>query len=123
MNIPSFEERHAKWYKWPAIRKNLRKLQWMIVLLIAPEYGVVTAVDEYLTARKAFKSAQAIAPQFEWSIVHGFYGIMGGFAYFDISTVSPLESAELLQGLPHMTREKLYSLTLSDYGMYKIFGY
>jgi len=117
MNIPSFEERHARWYEWPAIRKNLRKLQWIIWLLIAPEFGAMAAFGEYMGANRALKAAQAIAPQFEWSIVHGFYGNMGGFAYFDISKVTPSESTELLQGLPHITTEKLYSLTLSDYGM------
>src|SRR5438034_7065736 len=56
-NISSFEEKQARWHEtkrfripyWPEgplIRKQLRKLKWMAIILVAPEIGVGVAVKE-----------------------------------------------------------------------------
>jgi hypothetical protein len=88
LNIPSLEERRAKWLKWhgvpywperPLLRKWLRKIKWMGIAVIAPEFGVAMAVNQYLEARKSVRAMKEACPRDEWTMAHAFYADMGGF--------------------------------------------
>jgi hypothetical protein len=82
LNIPSREESEAGWHKFKGVpywpegslwSKWLRKAKWMGIMAIAPELGVAIAVRQYLEARKGLRGSK-------WSIAHGFYANMGGYA-------------------------------------------
>jgi len=90
LNIPSAAESEAGWHKlvgyvpyWPRKplrRKWRRKLTWMLIIAIAPEIGVMLAVHQYLSARKACKEANGLVQvPGRYSITHAFYADMGGF--------------------------------------------
>jgi hypothetical protein len=95
LNISSFEENEAGWHKtklygfevsywprWPLVRKSLRKMKWMFIVLIAPEFGVGIAVFQFIEARKELRAAKEDFPEEveNLTITHAFYSIMGGYA-------------------------------------------
>ncbi|KIK62344.1 hypothetical protein GYMLUDRAFT_243000 [Collybiopsis luxurians FD-317 M1] len=67
-NVPAADE--SFW------RTSGRKIALMTVTLIAPEVVVLWAVRQWFAARKLSKCKR-------WSISHGFFLIMGGFARYD----------------------------------------
>jgi hypothetical protein len=98
LNISSFEENQAGWYKtklfgvelsyWPKpllVRKSFRKIKWMLIILVAPELGVGVAVDQFLAAREELRIAKDHFPEEEHilTLTHGYYSIMGGYAMAD----------------------------------------
>jgi len=88
LNISSFEENRAGWHKrygipywpeWPLLRKQLRKLKWMTIILIAPELGVAIASKQYFKARNDLQNIDGV-PGDVMELTHAFYANMGGFA-------------------------------------------
>lgn len=55
-----------------------RKLLWMIITIMAPEYTALIAFDQWRKARKT-EDMQALGLGW-WQTVHGFYAEMGGIA-------------------------------------------
>lgn len=78
------------WPERPLIRKIFRKIKCMIIILIAPEFGVGMAVDEFLAARQEVRRAKDRFPEEEQALTltHGFYSIMGGYARAESSNSS-----------------------------------
>jgi hypothetical protein len=88
LNISSFEENRARWHKcygipywpeWPLLRKQLRKLKWMTIILIAPELGVAIASRQYFKACNDIQNIDGVARDV-MELTHAFYADMGGFA-------------------------------------------
>jgi hypothetical protein len=88
LNISSFEENRAGWHKcygipywpeWPLLRKQLRKLKWMAIILIAPELGVAIASRQYFKACNDLQNAGGVVRDV-MGLTHAFYANMGGFA-------------------------------------------
>ena len=84
LNIPSFDENTAGWHQWgdvplwprlPVWAKWARKLEWMGVIVIAPEVGVALAVKEHSEAKELCSRMGN-----GWTMTHAFYTNMGGFA-------------------------------------------
>jgi hypothetical protein len=73
----------------------------MGIVVIAPEFGVALAVDQYLEARKSVQKMKDMCPRDEWTMTHAFYANMGGF----VATFSPLlpEESEGLGSTPDPT--------------------
>ncbi|KAH0538934.1 hypothetical protein FGG08_004525 [Glutinoglossum americanum] len=86
LNIPSLQESSAGWRKfkhvvpyWPEralLRKWLRKLAWMGITAIAPEYVVAMAAKDYMLARTSVSEMKKEG--YEWSMTQAFYANMGG---------------------------------------------
>jgi hypothetical protein len=51
-NVPSQKESEAGWFTWTWWRKWLKKISWMMLIVLAPEIGVAIATDQYLLARE-----------------------------------------------------------------------
>jgi hypothetical protein len=51
-NVPSQKESEAGWFTWTWWRKWLKKIGWMMLIVLAPEIGVAIAMDQYLLARE-----------------------------------------------------------------------
>jgi hypothetical protein len=51
-NVPSRKESEAGWFTWTWWRKWLKKLGWIMLVVLAPELGVALAMDQYLLARE-----------------------------------------------------------------------
>ncbi|KAN0092364.1 hypothetical protein V8E51_018211 [Hyaloscypha variabilis] len=51
-NVPSRKESEAGWFTWIWCRKWLKKMGWMMLIVLAPEIGVTMALDQYLLARE-----------------------------------------------------------------------
>jgi len=83
----------------------------MAIVIIAPEILVLIAVHSFYQARENLEAAKAVAPEFEWSLTHGFYAQMGGFAYFNAVSITSLEYRDLMEGVPEIARQKLFSFT------------
>ncbi|KAL8381203.1 hypothetical protein RB595_005470 [Gaeumannomyces hyphopodioides] len=74
LNIPHEDELEAGWHKlwgavpyWPerpALRRLLRRVKWMAIIIIAPEYGVAVAALELQRAREDLAKAVKEAPDF-----------------------------------------------------------
>ncbi|KAL8396770.1 hypothetical protein RB594_003740 [Gaeumannomyces avenae] len=140
LNIPHEDELEAGWHKlwgaipyWPerpALRRLLRKVKWMAITIIAPEFVAGVAAFELQQARKDLADAKKRAPDFakwlrerdelrrwgesghnppdsqprnsELTLSHAFYARMGGFVHV---TVDNDES-----GGPRMRRARLESV-------------
>lgn len=88
VNLPTFEEKHAKWHSvwgipiWPhklVRQKAYRKINLMALILLAPEIGVGMALAQYLGAKMELEDARKAVPEMELTLTHGFYATMGGF--------------------------------------------
>lgn len=122
-NVPSIEESEARWHKWGAVPywpskllwwTWLKKIGWMILIVIAPEIGVAMAMDQYLLARepqeeyKARRNESALPPaqgetakedgidRVKISQTHAFFANMGGFTV-RVLHLSPPRQNEALQ--------------------------
>jgi len=62
------------------MRKHLRKVKWMIIVVIGPEFGVAMAFKQFMEARKDLARAKKIFPDEKLTLTHAFYANMGGFA-------------------------------------------
>ncbi|KAL8300691.1 hypothetical protein RB597_010344 [Gaeumannomyces tritici] len=140
LNIPHEDELEAGWHKlwgaipyWPerpALRRLLRKVKWMAIIIIAPEFVAGVAAFELQQARKDLADAKKRAPDFakwlrerdelrrwgesghnppdsrprnsELTLSHAFYARMGGFVHV---TLDNNES-----GGPRMRRARLESV-------------
>jgi hypothetical protein len=51
-NVPSQKESEAGWFTWTWWWKWLKKIGWMMLIVLAPEIGVAIAMDQYLLARQ-----------------------------------------------------------------------
>lgn len=85
LNIP--EQRHGRdpgfWgdQKW-MFKRLLRSINWMLISILAPEWILGIAVGNFsdaLAYRKRFKE-WATLDGIEWTLKHGFYTNIGGFA-------------------------------------------
>ena len=84
LNIPTVEESEAKWqrlrgwlpYPSSLLQKRwLRKVKWMCLIALAPEIGVVMALDQGMKARRMNEKFQRL----DFTLTHCFYALMGGF--------------------------------------------
>jgi len=87
LNIPSRAESQATWYKlgpvpfWPQKllwRRWGRKIGYMVLVILAPEIGVGLAMKQSEDAKELIKAINDNGG--DWTMVHGFYANMGGFA-------------------------------------------
>ena len=88
LNLPHQTNNKQSWY---AKRQLWRKIGWLILTLLAPEFSVYTAWSQHREAKEVKKlnikvtkksqdhEASAQSEQEEWGMVHAFYAIMGGF--------------------------------------------
>jgi hypothetical protein len=51
-NVPSRKESEAGWFTWTWWSRWLKKIGWMMLIVLAPEIGVALAMDQYLLARE-----------------------------------------------------------------------
>jgi len=107
-NVPSNKESEAKWHSWRGVpywpstllwRIWARKVCCMMLIIIAPEIGVATAMEQYLHARDwqaenhkravtlalkvVGKELEAVPDQEERckiTLTHAFFANMGGFS-------------------------------------------
>jgi hypothetical protein len=49
---------------------------WMAIIVVAPEFGVAMAVDEYLKAKPILQETQNQWPEERLSLAHAFYANM-----------------------------------------------
>lgn len=59
-----------------------RKVGWMLVTLLAPEYIAARALGEFISAKVASRKMRQWAEKdgVEWTLAHAFFADMGGFA-------------------------------------------
>ncbi|KAH8903914.1 hypothetical protein BR93DRAFT_870825, partial [Coniochaeta sp. PMI_546] len=72
LNVPADDE--------SAVVRSLRKVKWMIVCLIMPEYIAWDAVEELWHARIMVREFAAIDTLRHWTLTHAFLLKMGGFS-------------------------------------------
>ena len=70
LNVPTLTEKY--WQRF------LRKLRWMIMAIMAPEFVVAFATGQKAEARRS-KDLWRAAGHPSWTMRHGFYANMGGF--------------------------------------------
>jgi hypothetical protein len=83
LNIPASRSHTQSLVKralW-AILDSRTKVKWMIFTVLAPEYLVGKALNDWLSARWEFEDFANIArvEGTEWETVHGYYANLGGF--------------------------------------------
>lgn len=61
-----------------SLKKSLRKMKWMIITAIVPEYTTYTALYQYCQARQTVVIITTVSGYEWWTMTHGFYAIMGG---------------------------------------------
>ncbi|PMD31518.1 hypothetical protein L207DRAFT_640790 [Hyaloscypha variabilis F] len=62
-NVPSRKESEAGWFTWIWCRKWLKKMGWMMLIVLAPEIGVAMATDQYLLAREQCHKESSLESQ------------------------------------------------------------
>jgi len=62
------------------MRKHLRKVKWMVFVIIGPEFGVAMAFRQFMEAREDLVWLKKEFPDEKLSLTHVFYANMGGFA-------------------------------------------
>lgn len=70
LNVPASKE--GSW------RPILRKLRWMLLTLIGPEFAVAFAAGQRANAERGFRTMREMGYS-EWTLRHSFYANMGGF--------------------------------------------
>ena len=84
LHIPTVEESEAKLQKlrgllpYPSLlllKRWCRKVKWMCLIALAPEIGVVMALDQFTKAQRMNKKFQRL----DFTLTHCFYALMGGF--------------------------------------------
>ncbi|THY75313.1 hypothetical protein D6C86_03695 [Aureobasidium pullulans] len=86
LNIPHYSDATHPWY---IKRQMWRKLGWLTLGLLAPEMIVYAAWDQWRKAKKLKKAIHDEEGHKDWSMVHAFYAVMGGFVV-DSNEESPL---------------------------------
>lgn len=132
LNVPNFDESRAGWHRWghvffwperPLWRKWFRKIKWMFVIMIAPEFGVTVATRQYMEAKEMCSLMGE-----GWTMTHAFYANMGGFAFRSRNSLqNPQASisrsdrargpwkASQSQHLDRIDEDQLYNIVYSDY--------
>ncbi|KAF5618415.1 hypothetical protein F25303_13030 [Fusarium sp. NRRL 25303] len=100
LNIPTHEEIQGEWHtlqicsclcdisfwpKAPLRRKWRRKIIWMTVIALVPEFGVALAARQYMEARRELKEfTKALSPDVaqRYAMAHAFYVQMGGVVIY-----------------------------------------
>ncbi|KAK2931765.1 hypothetical protein FoTM2_009281 [Fusarium oxysporum f. sp. vasinfectum] len=88
LNIPTHEEIQA-----PLRRKWSRKIIWMTVIALAPEFGVALAAKQYMDARRELKEfTKALSNEVaqKYTMAHAFYVQMGGIIIYETSAESSI---------------------------------
>jgi len=120
LNIPSRAETQATWYKlgpvpyWPHKlhwKKWRRKLEFMLLVIVAPELGVGLAIKQYVDAKKLVQAINDDGG--EWTMVHGFYATMGGY-FLHVSDNSTIDQTYFLD--PESLSKSSFILILIDEG-------
>ncbi|KAI1011708.1 hypothetical protein LB503_004798 [Fusarium chuoi] len=100
LNIPTHQEIQGEWHtiqlckylpdvsfwpKAPLRRKWRRKIIWMTVIALAPEFGVALAAKQYMDARRELREfTEALSPDIaqRYTMTHAFYVQMGGVVIY-----------------------------------------
>ncbi|KAM5520567.1 hypothetical protein FOXYSP1_14457 [Fusarium oxysporum f. sp. phaseoli] len=108
LNIPTHEEIQGEWHtmqicrcipdisiwpKAPLRRKWSRKMIWMTVIALAPEFGVALAAKQYMDARRELKEfTKALSNEVaqKYTMPHAFYVQMGGIIIYETSAESSI---------------------------------
>lgn len=87
LNVPRQHETDGLKQK---LAEQWRKLKWMIVAMIVPEYILGRAAAEYWSAHNTYRDMLREIPEMRksWTLVHAFYTNMGGFVLRNMVPVS-----------------------------------
>jgi hypothetical protein len=112
LNVP--EQRNGRdpglWgdLKW-TLKRKFQYFKWMLIAIVAPELTLALAADRLgsaLDARKKFKHFADI-DGIQWTLEHGFYADMGGFA---IKVLLPNGKGSVPDVTFHLTSKSLLEL-------------
>ncbi|KAJ0138408.1 hypothetical protein HZ326_18646 [Fusarium oxysporum f. sp. albedinis] len=119
LNIPTHEEIQGEWHtmqicrcipdisiwpKAPLRRKWSRKIIWMTVIALGPEFGVALAAKQYMDARQELKeftkalSNEVLVAQ-KYTMAHAFYVQMGGIVIYETSAESSIIGGDSARNL------------------------
>ncbi|KAI9786968.1 MAG: hypothetical protein M1839_005199 [Geoglossum umbratile] len=102
LNVPAPQPWPSGFFQtiWRAILDSRKKLKWMLIAILVPEFLVGKGINDWLAAKDGVSIIQKYATEdaVEWEIIHGYLCDMGGFA---------VDFSELLgpSGLPSTTGE------------------
>ncbi|KAI0467996.1 hypothetical protein F4859DRAFT_221826 [Xylaria cf. heliscus] len=95
---PPQEELNYRWKWWGTIHGGLkrfwRKLKWMLLALVMPEFLVGKALGDFVSAWISYHSTamqdHARRSGIEWTLTHAYFANMGGYVLHECDdTVSP----------------------------------
>ena len=122
LNITSVEESEAGWlmlggwlpYPSSLLQKRwLRKVKWMCLIALAPEIGVVMALDQGMKARRMNEKFQRL----NFTLTHCFYALMGGFVI-----AVPRSRDDNQEGITNTTQDSGHLSSENDVGIYPLEG-
>jgi hypothetical protein len=109
------------------------KFKWMVLTLIIPEFLVGKALQDRHLAKASVDEMKDLAKTagFDWTVTHGFYADMGGFALDARSVIDgelvqtplPLNvrslkyacgKANIIENLPHITEDEIKDKSKGD---------
>jgi hypothetical protein len=122
LHIPTVEESEAKWKMlggwllYPSsllLKRWLRKVKWMCLIALAPEIGVVMAIDQFVKARKMNNKFQRL----HFTLAHCFYALMGGFVI-----AVPRSRDDNQEGITNTTQDSGHLSSENDVDIYPLEG-
>ncbi|KAK4162982.1 hypothetical protein QBC43DRAFT_370969 [Cladorrhinum sp. PSN259] len=120
-NVPKHYRGLKKWTR-PWLRAILYSLlengKWMVVTVLAPEYIIMAATNNYLVARELTEDLKSKAREdgVPWTLTHSYYALMGGFVLEDLDSVwGQVEGQVKNPEFFHLNVEELEYLRREDY--------
>jgi hypothetical protein len=98
LNLPSPQERVAKFPQVLWFSAGARHIKWMFVVAIAPEIAVAMAIEDWANARRSYKKMRDEGLEPDWTMTHAFFA---GSAHLDYEhrrpyKIGPVIGAPLL---------------------------
>ena len=101
LNVPEQTPEYCGWlHKLKAtLKRTLTKVKWMLITLVAPEFLVGRAFQDFMMARKSRDEMRKFfeTDRVRWTLTHAYYANMGGFILKANSSVSSRSGQDLLR--------------------------
>ncbi|KAK3319949.1 hypothetical protein B0T19DRAFT_275307 [Cercophora scortea] len=103
-------------------RVVLRRVRWGLVSVFAPDVLTMVAAAQWVTATESLQQMKELSGADDWTLVHAFYALSGGFVLQTPDTETfPINASSLHYlvsrgyiALPSITREEIWDKSKAD---------